>query len=465
MIRRILYIVVLLAVVRTFAQENNVLDYDEFIGYVLERHPVAKQAALLKEEGRAYILKSKGAFDPKLSGNYRQKNYSDKDYYTNIQGLLKIPTRIGVDLKAGYESGSGDYVNPELSTPQGGLVFAGVSVPVGQGMFIDARRAELRKAKIFAEANEAERQKVVNDLIFDASAAYWNWVASYHIKKVYGNGLILATNRLDLIRREVKAENRPHIDTVEAKIQVQNRTIELRNAENVLRQNVAFLSIYLWDENDQPLELVDSVSAPELNTLNVSQPTEMDVARMDSLLLEHPEYLLYDYKMDMLEIDRKLKREQLKPIVNINYNPILQSTDNLDAQLPLLNNYKWGLEVGFPLFLRKERGDLKLTEVKLADTQYDQNLKFQTLRVKAKQALYDWSVSFDNYLLMAQSTEDYGTLLNGEQQLFQAGESTIFMVNSRENKYLDAQVKTVSYLSKNRVSELKSRWSMANMVQ
>ena len=40
--------------------------------------------------------------------------------------------------------------------------------------------------------------------------------------------------------------------------------------------------------------------------------------------------------------------------------------------------------------------------------------------------------------------KDYGLLFNGEQQKFRAGESTLFLVNARESKLIEALLKAVS---------------------
>jgi hypothetical protein len=41
-----------------------------------------------------------------------------------------------------------DYLNPENTVPNAGLTSLGISVPLGQGLFINQRMADLRKAKM-----------------------------------------------------------------------------------------------------------------------------------------------------------------------------------------------------------------------------------------------------------------------------------------------------------------------------
>jgi hypothetical protein len=47
-----------------------------------------------------------------------------------------------------FEQNEGYYLNPENTVPNTGLASIGISVPLGQGLFINQRMADLRKAKM-----------------------------------------------------------------------------------------------------------------------------------------------------------------------------------------------------------------------------------------------------------------------------------------------------------------------------
>ena len=48
----------------------------------------------------------------------------------------------------------------------------------------------------------------------------------------------------------------------------------------------------------------------------------------DQWLASHPELLLYDYKLANIDIDQRLAKEELKPDVRINYNPLVGVADD-----------------------------------------------------------------------------------------------------------------------------------------
>ena len=57
------------------------LTFSEYLGYVTQFHPIAKQANLKLEEGQAYLIKARGGFDPKIEVDYNRKDFKDKEYY------------------------------------------------------------------------------------------------------------------------------------------------------------------------------------------------------------------------------------------------------------------------------------------------------------------------------------------------------------------------------------------------
>ena len=52
------------------SQLKEELSIDEYLGYIKAFHPLVKQANIALSESEAKLLKSRGAFDPKLSADF-----------------------------------------------------------------------------------------------------------------------------------------------------------------------------------------------------------------------------------------------------------------------------------------------------------------------------------------------------------------------------------------------------------
>jgi len=127
------------------------------------------------------------------------------------------------------------------------------------------------------------------------------------------------------------------------------------------------------------------------------------------------------------------------PKIDLEYN-FLTETPELINSLGS-ENYKSGLNISLPLFLRKERGELKLAKFKLRDAEFEYTNATVSITNKIL-AIYN---ELDSYAeqnnLVFEIVENYRILLNGEERKFSFGESSLFLINSRENKLIDARLK------------------------
>lgn len=435
-----------------------VFTYQKFMSMVKQHHPLSKQADLAIDRGAANLLKAKGGFDPKLYGDFSQKQFQGDEYYELLDAGLKVPTWFGLSVKAGYENNQGTNLNPENKTPGSGLWYAGVELPLGNGLFIDQRRAELKRAKIYRESSTAQQKIILNDVLYEAGKAYWAWFEAYNDMIVLEEGYSLANVRFQGVKNKAIFGDAPIIDTVESWIQVQNRSLELQQFQLNFLNSSVYLAVFLWKDGIIPLELETTTIPFTVEGMNTKELSGDFYSKMDSLIQNHPELLQYQYKIETLEIDARLKREQLKPDLNLKYNAISQPVGDAVFSEYSTNNYNWGVSFSMPIALRKERGDLKLAQIKQNEAQLQIANKREQLSYKATASLNSWRITLDQIELYRQTVIDYNRLLEGERSMFEAGESSLFMVNSREVGYLKARLKLIELMSKNQKARLTANY-------
>lgn len=427
-----------------FGQSNTteVMRFDEYLGFVKKYHPIVKQANLIIDESQAKLMKSRGAFDPKIQVDYNRKKFKDSEYYDKLNTTFKIPTWYGIELKGNFENNDGDFLNPEASVPTDGLYSAGLSINVAQGLVIDKRRAALRQAKLFTKQAGADRAIEVNNILYEASLVYFFWLQQYNKMNVYKDFLENAKMRFNGVKKSVELGEAAAIDSVEARITFNNRKLNLEKARIKLRKAALELSNFLWLENNMPVELQDKVipdvdsSAFVDDTLQVS-----DLLINDQLIDNHPKLQSINYKFESLQINKRLKANMLLPKVELQYNFLTEDPDVVRS----FNSsaYKSGLNLNFPLFLRKERGDLKLAKLKLQETNFQLMATKQSIKNKVsaiQQELQSYILQND---LTQKMIDDYENLLQAEDRKFVMGESSLFLVNSRESKLIESILKAV----------------------
>jgi outer membrane protein TolC len=430
--------------IKDTSQIFSLTDLEELM---FQYNPMLKQADLLSTQARMQIRAARGKFDPALKAGFDRKEFGMTEYYNKWASELKIPVWLGgADLKVGYDRMVGDYLNPENYTGNTGLSAVGINIPLGQGFVIDERRRVLRQAQAMARYAEGERVKQIISVWFIAVQDYWNWYNAWAQYRLVSEGVILAQTRFDALRNQTYLGDKPAIDTVEAIITLQDRQQQLAKTSVDLANARLILSNHLWSDNGQPLELPERArpfSAQEL--------TRPNVAVLDSLLAlaveAHPELVKSRSKQAELQIEQRYRAEMLKPKLNVTGSLLSRRTD-LGSQIPDsydygIRNYKVGVDFALPLFLRAERGKLsetraKLQAVELGLQDVDRQIRtgvhttFNTLQA------YESQLGIQNYSILNQQT-----LLTAEQQKFDLGESTLFLINSRETKLLDMKMKYI----------------------
>ncbi|KIM09704.1 MAG: transporter [Sulfurovum sp. FS06-10] len=414
--------------------------YNEFLGYVKKYHPLVKQANLKLNEAQANLMQARGAFDPKIEVDFNEKQFKNRNYYSILNSSFKIPTWYGIELKAGFDNAEGMYVNPENALPNSGLTSLGISIPVGQGLFINQRMADLRKAKIAQNLNVAEQNLQAIEVIYEASVSYVNWKRSFNEVKLYETYLENALMRYKGVSILIKEGDKPAIDSVEAGIAVKTRRLNLEDAKLKFTKAKLELSNYLWLENNIPLELNNDLLPEEFLTKTIKQTlqiNELETINIDN----HPKIQALDAKIAMLKVDQKLKANALLPKLDLSYN-YLSEPSYIDNYR--LEDYKIGINFSFPIFLRKERGSLKLANLKIQDSEFGLQFERKNLENKLK-AQQQEIVSLEKQQdYNDKLVKDYITLLTAENRLFEMGESSLFIINSRENSLVSAQLNKIA---------------------
>ncbi|MCH2229451.1 MAG: TolC family protein [Crocinitomicaceae bacterium] len=438
---RAILFVLFIASTSIFAQDSTVvISYDSFIEIVMGNHPFAQRAELKGQMGEANLQESRGAFDPKLVGNINQKYFNDQQYYSKIEGGLKVPTWYGVSFNAGYSLNDGIYLNPEQRVPTNGLWQAGIEIQLGNGLIMNERRAIFEKSKSLLEINSNERIIMLSDLKKEASIAYWKWQQAYRVYNVYKQAYENAEIRLKAVKESAYFGDKPYIDTVEASIAFQNRLISLEKANNQLVNSEIMVEMFLWSNKLIPLEL-DNVY-PEKTTQLKIFPNKA----IDSTLLNHPMIAINGFNIEQREIDLKLKRESWKPKLSLKYNAISSSVNGNPINSYNTDNYNWGANFSYDILSRKARGSVQLAQLKLKDEKLKMQEKAVSLSAKIKAIRNNYSLSLSQLDVINKLVMNNETLYNSELTLFQLGESSIFMINSRESAWLNAKVQEIQLI-------------------
>ena len=152
----------------------------------------------------------------------------------------------------------------------------------------------------------------------------------------------------------------------------------------------------------------------------------------------------YAIKLQQLSLEQKLKRNKILPKLDFKYNFL--SYNHVDFFATGANafaeNYKFGLKFSMPLLLRESRADLQLTQLKIQETNFQIQQKQIEVSNKIKIYFAEIATYGQQMAIIERNVANYATLLEAEQQKFAIGESSVFLLNSREMKLIEVRRKT-----------------------
>jgi len=424
------------------------LRLDQVLEIVRTNHPVIQQANLQQDFADAEVLIAKGQLDPKLEASYDRKQLKGEEYWDVFNSALKIPTWFPIDPKIEVRRAQGTQVDGEdyvSSATNYWQVSTGISLPLGQGLFIDERRNLIKQSRFFGNLAEAEQIKQANKLLLTAIKSYWEWYFAYEQFLLIEQSITIAEElfrrtKLDYTYGEVAA-----IDTIQAKITLQSRLVEYENAKLEILQNRLALSVHLWDENAFPLELQPNVFPTDSYSFG-TVPSDSSIAKLQTWALEnHPEITKLKAKISQQEIEQQWASEQLKPTLNLSYSTI-DAPITPDSEIKAVewnDNYKLGLDFAFPIFLRKERGKLQKSKLYVETLEYSILQTRQEINADIRATYASLKTNQTLFTQYQEMADNYQLLLNAVIFDLENGESDLFKLNIQQDKYIESQLKAL----------------------
>ncbi|MBC7841026.1 MAG: TolC family protein [Gemmatimonadaceae bacterium] len=432
------------------------LTFDTFFATVSRNHPVVRQARLIETGAEGDVTAAFGSFEPKVEASWQQKRFSSSPasaqtlYYNYADLALKIPTPFGADFKMGYERASGRYINPQNTTPDNGLFTAGFSIPLGQRILTDERRTALRVARALRDVAQAERVAMTNKLLFSAAKSYAEWYSSALQLQVMRDGVRLAEERYIAITRRVVAGDAAGIDSIEAAAELNRRRAQAQGAEQAYFAASLDVTSYLWDARIQPEDLPASTVPSDSGLGRVVLDSAAVPALLTRVLSLHPDVRKALAKVAQAAAERSLARQAIIPLASADLYALRGRDYGFEVGDAIARdgNFKGAINVTSPLLFFKERGKFQSTDAKFDRAELEARETRRDVVLLVRTAINDLSQYDAQLSLQRDAVRLFRILSAGERARFDAGESTLFLVNTRERQVLDEELKFVALQAK-----------------
>lgn len=419
------------------------LSFEQFLRRVVAANPLLQSAALEQNVARAEQQSALGSFDPVLRSIYDLKEDLGKDKINTFDANVELPLNalFGPKLSTGFRRSIGESSNPEIRTALGGQMNLGLSLPLWQGVLTDRRRTNLEKANLRPLLANIVQTQEQNNILRVAGLQYWSWSEAFEQVRIAQAVFDISLQRLNFIAARARRGEVAPLDSIEALQEIERRRGDVFRVQRAFEQAGIDLAVFLWLGNGN----TTNFTPQQLTELPRSMPPEPPVdslrvqADRTAALMLRPEMQRIDFNQQNTQLDLNLAYEFQKPFIETKaewYYPLGSEV--------ALNNYKLGINFAMPVFFRTANAQVDLFNISLdrINLQRAQVSRLVQAEVdnafNALQRAADRIRAADREVVYATQMED------GERRRFNAGETSLLIVNLRERAAAEARVRLVN---------------------
>jgi HAE1 family hydrophobic/amphiphilic exporter-1 len=416
-------------------------------------------------------------------------------FHTQNFNLAQRLPWTGTSLRLDFENGRSSTSNPfaSLSPSRSARLLIGFTHPLLRNRTLDRERAEVRIRNKQVGVSQADFEVRVIDVINRVEQAYWDLVAARQDVEVKEDGVRWAREQLERNRRMIAAGSLAQVELSASEAELQRRLDTwysaigiLTEVENALKNLLApSRAADLWPQEILPAEVT---------TLDAPPSAGLDQAVTDAIR-QRPELRQVGLRQDVNDVQKKLAEDQTRPQLNLTAsywnsgiggtiregeNPFTAASQlqsqrlnqlSVLAGLPPLPPASFGgvpenlvggygtalsnlfagrfqsVQVGlaFDLNLRNRTAEANLSQALIAERRLkaERERIEQAIAAQVRNAMQAIETARQRIAAAEASARAAKEKLDSETRLFQAGESTNFLVLTRQNEYLDSKRRVV----------------------
>lgn len=418
---------------------------------------------------------------------------TEHEHRQDVSFLQRTPWQ-GASLRVDFENSRLSTNNPfvGLNPNTASRLSLGITVPLWRGRSIDPERAEIRIRAKQQDVSKTDLELQVISITTQVQDAYWGLVAALSNREVRRDGVKLGREQYARSQRQIDAGTLAPVELAAAEAELQRRIDSYVISVNVVTQTENRLKLLLAPSREDALW---SEQILPVDARPIEPPTTELHASVKSGLDRRPELRALRLLMEANDVSKELARNLTKPQVNLEGgyataglagqvstlpNPFSSSqaatSDRLNelsviAGLPplpptgtagpppaLIGGYgktlsnlfggsyytvSGGLRMDFNFRNRAANAEVAQAAIAERRLKLQERQAQQIVEADVRNALQSLE-SADQRIKAAELSERAAQeKLDSEIRLFQTGESTNFLVLTRQNEYLESRTRVV----------------------
>lgn len=413
------------------------LTLEEVYAAVEAHYPVLMAQLADRARADGERMSADGGFDTNLRVSAVGQPFQQ---YESIRGEVRIdqPTPLwGTSFFAGYRMGLGKFplYYGDRYTWDAGEVRGGFVIPLWRNGPIDARRAAIRQREIGRDLVEPAVDRVRIDSLRFAAVRYWEWVAAGLRRDIAKDLLAIAEVRDAALAERAQAGDIPRIEVVDNRRLILLRRARLVEARRGLERAAVELSLFFRDEAGRAV-IPPAARLPAALGVPPVPDTERVTADLQRAWRTRPEVRRLDLSVKQVRVELALATNQFAPAVDLG----VSGAYDMGRRNPVTPRVagEVGVVVDLPLQFRQARGRIEAAQATLDRIEAEARFARDRIRADVQDALSALRNAEERRRLLAEGYAVTKQVEEAERTLFEAGDSSILIVNLREQATADA---------------------------
>jgi HAE1 family hydrophobic/amphiphilic exporter-1 len=392
----------------------------------------------------------------------------DRNFSNNLTLSQRTPWQ-GARLDVQFNNSRVSTTNPFVGLNPFTQSTLGINLtqPILRGRKLDNERNQIRLRRKQIDLSEADYELRVTQVVTLVTQAYWDLVAARQDIEVKKQSVDLARDQYERSKRQIEAGTLARVELSAAQAELERRQDTYYSSVGLLTEIENNLKGLLAGGRDQTVwgdELVP------VETRSVAPPATEDVRRaVDGAIGKRPELKSLKLRLESNEFQKEFARNQTLPGANLvaGYtmaglagarstarNPFFDGTTGQlvppafvggygTALRQLLGQDFTGWQAGLQIdwTARNRSAQEAVAQTKLTERQLNlQKTRIeQQIEVEVRNSLQSLRTAEQRIVAAEASVKAAQEKLDSEQRLFETGESTNFLVLTRQNEFADSQ--------------------------
>jgi outer membrane protein len=452
----------------------------------------------------ANIERAQGAYDPVLRGEARYRDsvvpttsllsgapegelaphFRGVTSSASLTQLLPNGATLAFSTATGFEQTNNflTLISPAWTSQIG----VEARLPVMQNRAIDPARRAIRVAQVGKERSALSLRRTLLETVNGVEQAYWTLVAAQRDVEIKQQSVTLAEQQQADVQARIDAKTTPESDIAQPTAEIGRRKGDLYASEEARARAERALKLLMLENESDPLWDTElrAVDAPDIAVGTVGAPGAPGLAGQSAADLQAALKDAADYRPELADVAARLKlqdidieaaNDRLKPQLDLvaSYTARGLSGSKHDATVPFagipvvfneefdggpltsLHNLarmrfpdaSVGVQVSIPIGNRAAKADVAVAQSVKRQTLSLRDKEAQRIGVEVRNAVTALQTASQRLDAARSSREAAEVQLQAEQDRFQAGLTTTFLVLTRQNDLAAARVTETSALA------------------